>query len=101
MIPACRVMVSEPPGVQAPSGSLHLLLLLWRGQNLRSFPVPRPYPLPSGFQIQPLPSSRHPSGRSPSKKFESTYDCGWKSEHVKANAGGKDGKVSSFHSGFG
>lgn len=28
MIPACRVMVSEPPGVQAPSGSLHLRLLL-------------------------------------------------------------------------
>ncbi len=28
MIPACRVMVSEPPGVQAPSGSLHYLCLL-------------------------------------------------------------------------
>lgn len=31
MIPACRVMVSEPPGVQAPSGSRHLLLLLVEG----------------------------------------------------------------------
>lgn len=27
MIPACRVVVSEPPGDQAPSGSLHLRLL--------------------------------------------------------------------------
>ena len=37
MIPACRVMVSEPPGVQAPSGSLHLRLLLLEGKIFAPF----------------------------------------------------------------